>query len=92
MKMMREILKSLNRLERLLSEKQINLPLDQSDNMGDDWMDNVEVMEYLNISRSTFYRLQREKVIVARKVGKRSYFFKSDLMHAFMKSTKKGRL
>jgi predicted DNA-binding transcriptional regulator AlpA len=56
------------------------------------WIDSNEVMQYLNISRSTFYRLKKEGIIVARKIGKRAYYFKSDLKKAFSKSIQKGRI
>lgn len=89
-----KILERMDSMERCLSQLLTILENSKQSEILDEgsWIDSNEVMQYLNISRSTFYRLKKEGIIVARKIGKRAYYFKSDLKKAFSKSIQKGKI
>lgn len=54
-------------------------------------MDAREVMDYLQISRSTFFRLKKKGLLPHRKIGSRDYFIRSNLAEALKLSIRKGR-
>jgi len=56
------------------------------------WMDRQAVQAYLQISERTFFRLKKEGILQARRIGGRDYFYKSQLLAAMQISINKGRI
>ncbi len=54
-------------------------------------MDAGEVMDYLGISRSTFFRLKKKGLLPHCKLGGRAYFIIRHLDEALAQSIRKGR-
>ena len=56
------------------------------------WMGQQAVMEYLQISRATFYRFKKEGILIPHKIGGRDYFLPHELDAAFQLSIRRGRI
>lgn len=50
-----------------------------------------DVLEFLKISASTYHRFKRDKILIPVKIGKRDYFYKSDLIELVAERKRKGR-
>jgi len=56
------------------------------------WMDRQAVQAYLQISERTFFRLKKQGVLQAQRIGGRDYFYKPQLVAAMQISINKGRI
>lgn len=63
-------------------------PADEIERM----LDIGEVLALLGISESKYYRLVREGKLRPRKLGKRHYYYRSDLHKELEESRRKGRI
>jgi hypothetical protein len=74
----------------------INQPVEQqrvlTDLNAEQWMDRQAVQTYLQISERTFFRLKKDGVLKAQRIGGRDYFYKPNLMAALQVSILKGRI
>lgn len=57
-----------------------------------EYLEPWEVQKRLGISERTFYRHLKQGVLVPRRVGKRIFFYPSDLEAAIRESKRRGRL
>lgn len=55
-------------------------------------MDIQEVMDYLGIARTTYYRLVKNGELTPRRKGRRHYYYRSDLRAALTESVRRGRV
>lgn len=55
-------------------------------------MDMQEVMDYLGITRSTYFRLVKNGELAPRRKGRRHYFYRRDLHAALAESVRRGRV
>lgn len=55
-------------------------------------MDIQEVMEYLGIAKTTYYRLVKNGELTPRRKGRRHYYYRSDLRAALTESVRRGRV
>ncbi|WP_293886389.1 MULTISPECIES: helix-turn-helix transcriptional regulator [unclassified Sphingobacterium] len=58
----------------------------------DHMLDIADVLDKLGISESKYYRLVREGKLRPRKLGKRHYYYLSDLHQQLEESRRKGRI
>ena len=58
----------------------------------DHMLDIADVLDKLGISESKYYRLVREGKLMPRKLGKRHYYYLSDLHQQLEESRRKGRI
>ncbi|MGJ1536492.1 helix-turn-helix transcriptional regulator [Sphingobacterium multivorum] len=65
--------------------------LDTADEL-DHMLDIAHVLDKLGISESKYYRLVREGKLRPRKLGKRHYYYLSDLHQQLEESRRKGRI
>ena len=59
---------------------------------AEQWMDRQAVQAYLQISERTFFRLKKEGILQAQKIGGRDYFYKPQLLAAMQLNINKGRI
>src|SRR5690606_5646814 len=57
-----------------------------------EWLDRQGVMDYLQISYRTYYRLRAGGLIVPQRIGGRDYYFIPDLAEQLKESIRKGRV
>lgn len=55
-------------------------------------MDIQEVMDYLGIARTTYYRLVKNGELTPRRKGRRHYYYRHDLKAALTESVRRGRV
>jgi len=55
-------------------------------------MDMQEVMDYLGIARSTYFRMVKNGELCPRRKGRRHYFYRRDLRAALAESVRRGRV
>lgn len=55
-------------------------------------MDIQEVMDYLGIAKTTYYRLVKKGELTPRRKGRRHYYYRSDLRAALTESVRRGRV
>jgi hypothetical protein len=57
-----------------------------------EWLDRQGVMDYLQISYRTYYRLRASGLIVPQRIGGRDYYFLPELTEQLKESIRKGRI
>src|SRR5690606_19976905 len=55
-------------------------------------MDIQEVMDYLGIAKTTYYRLVKNGELTPRRKGRRHYYYRRDLQAALAESVRRGRV
>lgn len=55
-------------------------------------MDIQEVMDYLGIAKTTYYRLVKNGELTPRRKGRRHYYYRSDLRAALAESVRRGKI
>ena len=55
-------------------------------------LDINDVLDYLGITRATYFRMVRHGELAPRRKGRRHYYYRSDLRAALAQSVRRGRL
>lgn len=55
-------------------------------------LDMQEVIDYLGIDRSTYFRLVKNGELTPRRKGRRHYYYRGDLHAALAESVRRGRV
>lgn len=77
-----------------IAEEMNKLPVERKDTATnlDHMLDIADVLDKLGISESKYYRLVREGKLKPRKLGKRHYYYLSDLHQQLDESRRRGRI
>ena len=77
-----------------IAEEMNKLPAEKKDTAAqlDHMLDIADVLDKLGISESKYYRLVREGKLKPRKLGKRHYYYLSDLHQQLDESRRRGRI
>ncbi|WP_312334743.1 helix-turn-helix domain-containing protein [Sphingobacterium sp.] len=77
-----------------IAEEMNKLPAEKKDTAAqlDHMLDIADVLDKLGISESKYYRLVREGKLKPRKLGKRHYYYLSDLHQQLEESRRRGRI
>lgn len=80
--MIEPILQHLRTLVKLQEQILNCLNLQQEGQKIDtaDWLDNTDVKQWLKISDATLYRLRKAQLITGKKIGKKWFYRKSDIV------------
>jgi len=90
-----EVISSLlQAILRYITEEMNKIPAASVDmpNELDKMLDIAHVLDKLGISESKYYRLVRDGKLRPRKLGKRHYYYLSDLHEQLEESRRKGRI
>ena len=90
-----EVISSLlQAILKYITEEMNKIPTASADmpNELDHMLDIAHVLDKLGISESKYYRLVREGKLRPRKLGKRHYYYLSDLHEQLEESRRKGRI
>ncbi len=77
-----------------IAEEMNKIPAETKDTAAelDHMLDIADVLDKLGISESKYYRLVREGKLKPRKLGKRHYYYLSDLHQQLDESRRRGRI
>ena len=77
-----------------IAEEMNKLPAETKDTAAElhHMLDIADVLDKLGISESKYYRLVREGKLKPRKLGKRHYYYLSDLHQQLEESRRRGRI
>ncbi|SDO47389.1 hypothetical protein SAMN05421820_11582 [Pedobacter steynii] len=67
-------------LQRFFEFKEKQMLQEQAALQPDEWLDSLQVMELLNISPRTFYRLAKVSNWITKQIGARKYYLKSSIL------------
>jgi len=90
-----EVISSLlQAILKFIKEEMDKVPTERVDSTTDlnHMLDIADVLDKLGISESKYYRLVREGKLRPRKLGKRHYYYLSDLHQQLEESRRKGRI
>lgn len=59
---------------------------------GTEWLDRQGVMDYLQISARTYYRLRAQGTLQPHRFGRRDYYFIPELAEPLKESIRRGRI
>jgi len=84
----------LQAILKYITEEMNKIPTETLDTAAelDHMLDIAHVLDKLGISESKYYRLVREGKLRPRKLGKRHYYYLSDLHQQLEESRRKGRI
>ena len=90
-----EVISSLlQAILRHITEEMNKIPAETGDRPAelDHMLEITDVLDKLGISESKYYRLVRDGKLRPRKLGKRHYYYLSDLHEQLEESRRKGRI
>lgn len=70
------------KLQKYFESREKQTLQEQTALQHDEWLDSLQVMELLNISARTFYRLAKVSNWTTKQIGGRKYYLKSSVLES----------